>query len=137
MDGVDHQMHPFITPAMNSVPAFKPCWNRSYNLRNEYCRFPDAQEVIQWLQSGITNCSLGSDAIALYCMLSIHRPAQYFEIGAGHSTRFARRAITDGALRTSIICIDPAPRLTVQAVADHVVTSPLESVDLGIFDGLN
>jgi len=79
----------------------------------------------------------GLDAISLYCMLSVHRPAQYFEIGAGHSTRFARRAITDGALRTSITCIDPAPRLSVQAVADHIVTSGLESVDLGLFDSLN
>jgi hypothetical protein len=33
------------------------------------------------------------DAIALYCMLSLYRPARYLEIGAGHSTKFARRAI--------------------------------------------
>src|SRR5260370_33971346 len=38
------------------------------------------------------------DAIALYCTLCLHRPALYVEIGAGHSTRFARRAIRDNAL---------------------------------------
>jgi hypothetical protein len=76
------------------------------------------------------------DAIALYCMLALHRPALYLEIGAGHSTRFARRAITDNALPTSITCIDPSPGVTVEAVADRIITAPLEHTDLNLFNEL-
>jgi hypothetical protein len=77
------------------------------------------------------------DAIALYCMLSLGRPALYVEIGAGHSTRFARRAINDNALPTSIICIDPAPGLNVESVADEIISSKLEDTDPALFGRLN
>jgi len=77
------------------------------------------------------------DAIALYGMLCLERPRRYFEIGAGHSTRFARRAISDHGLQTSITCIDPAPGLPVEAVANRIIRSSLEDIDLGIFEELN
>ncbi|HYR87659.1 MAG TPA: class I SAM-dependent methyltransferase [Terriglobia bacterium] len=77
------------------------------------------------------------DAIALYGMLCLERPRRYFEIGAGHSTRFARRAINDHGLQTSITCIDPAPGLPVEGVANRIISSSLEDVDLGLFDELD
>src|SRR5438105_5758911 len=80
---------------------------------------------------------LALDAVALYCMLSLKRPAQYVEIGAGNSTRFARRAISDNTLWTCTTCIDPAPGLTVEAVADRIITSSLEDTDLELFKKLN
>ena len=77
------------------------------------------------------------DALALYCMLSLYRPAQYLEIGAGHSTKFARRAIIDNALRTSITCIDPAPGVKIAQAADRVIGKPLQEIDLEVFKTLN
>src|SRR5438045_3708754 len=52
----------------------------------------------------------GLDAASLYMFLVGRRPATYLEVGAGHSTRFARRAIERNGLATRIVSIDPAPR---------------------------
>lgn len=50
------------------------------------------------------------DAAALYATIRTRAPSRLVEIGSGHSTRFAARAVADGGLATSISCIDPAPR---------------------------
>ena len=50
------------------------------------------------------------DAAALYALIRGRRPARVVEIGSGHSTRFAARAVTDGGLGTTITAIDPRPR---------------------------
>ena len=76
------------------------------------------------------------DALALYGFLSTTDPRTYLEIGSGYSTRFARRAIDDGKLRTKIVSIDPQPRADIDAICDRVIRSPLEAVDLAIFDQL-
>ncbi len=52
----------------------------------------------------------GLDAAMLYAQIRARRPARIIEIGCGHSTRFAARAIADGALATRLIAIDPEPR---------------------------
>jgi len=44
---------------------------------------------------------------ALFWKLS---PRVYFEIGLGHSIKFARHAIKLGGLQTKVISIDPDPR---------------------------
>lgn len=74
------------------------------------------------------------DAIALYSFLASTRPNLYIEIGSGNSTKFARRAITDHNLATKIISIDPSPRAEIDDISDEVIRSPLESIDLRIFD---
>lgn len=76
------------------------------------------------------------DAIALYGLLGIRRPARYFEIGSGNSTKFARRAVRDLALDTRIISLDPSPRAEVDALCDRVIRRPLEDVDTVLFDEL-
>ena len=78
----------------------------------------------------------GIDAIALYGLLGILQPRQILEVGSGNSTRYARRAIRDLGLNTRIVSIDPMPRVEVDALCDEVVRSPLEDVDLSIFDSL-
>ncbi len=50
------------------------------------------------------------DAAVLYALIRRHRPARIFEVGCGHSTRFAARAVADEGLETEIRCFDPAPR---------------------------
>jgi predicted O-methyltransferase YrrM len=54
------------------------------------------------------------DAAAAYAIVRRTRPHCIIEVGSGHSTRFLARAITDGDLATSLICIDPAPRASLE-----------------------
>ena len=77
------------------------------------------------------------DALALYCIISLMKPTHYFEIGSGNSTKFARKAIDDHKLATDIICIDPKPRVQIKDIADRIIYSSLESVDISIFQKLN
>ena len=76
------------------------------------------------------------DAIALYGILASRNPARYVEIGSGHSTRFARKAVRDFDLRTRITSIDPVPRAEVNDICDEVIRQPLESTDLEVMSKL-
>jgi Methyltransferase domain len=76
------------------------------------------------------------DAAALSCFLLGTNPTTYLEVGSGFSTRFARKAISHGSLKTKLISIDPQPRSEINALCDHVVRSPLETVDLSSFKSL-
>lgn len=58
----------------------------------------------------------GLDAAMLYAQIRQRRPARVVEIGSGHSTRFAARAIADGNLATRLIAIDPEPRADLKAL---------------------
>lgn len=71
----------------------------------------------------------GLDAAALYALIRARRPARYHEVGSGHSTLFAARAIRDGQLPTHILSVDPQPRAEVDLVCDEVVRAPLEGAD--------
>ena len=51
----------------------------------------------------------------------MRRPRRFIEIGSGNSTKFARRAIRDHWLNTSIVSIDPFPRSEIDAICDEVV----------------
>src|SRR5262249_24980228 len=76
------------------------------------------------------------DSTSLYWFLAKNNPERYFEIGSGNSTRFARRAINDHALRTRITSIDPEPRSEVANISDCNIRTPLEDLDLSIFSEL-
>jgi hypothetical protein len=78
----------------------------------------------------------GLDAVALYHFLVDRRPARYVEVGSGHSTRFARRAITDVGSPTTITSIDPAPRAEIEALCDTVHRSRLQEAPLELFGAL-
>jgi Methyltransferase domain len=72
----------------------------------------------------------GLDAISLYAYLATRNPRTYFEIGSGHSTRFARQAIRDNGLRTRIISVDPEPRASVDTICDELHRMRIEDLDL-------
>jgi Methyltransferase domain len=78
----------------------------------------------------------GIDAVALYHFLVDRRPARYVEIGSGHSTRFARRAIADTGSPTTITSIDPAPRAEIEGLCDTVHRCALQDAPLEIFGEL-
>jgi hypothetical protein len=76
------------------------------------------------------------DAVALIGMLVSNAPARYLEIGSGNSTKFARFAIENARLTTSIISSDPQPRAAIDALCDKVIRERLENCDISIFDQL-
>jgi hypothetical protein len=76
------------------------------------------------------------DALVQCAALKRRNPAVYLEIGSGFSTRFARRAIADFALRTRIVSIDPHPRDKVDDLCDEVLRQRLEEVDPALFERL-
>jgi predicted O-methyltransferase YrrM len=78
----------------------------------------------------------GLDAASLYALIRMYRPRLYIEIGSGHSTRFARRAIQDEKINTTIVSIDPAPGIGIQKLADRIIQKPVEDMDLGVFESL-
>jgi hypothetical protein len=78
----------------------------------------------------------GLDAVALYGLISRYQPRQYFEIGVGNSTKWAKQAINDHHLATSITAIDPFPMPGVTAICDKLIQQPLEQIELELFDQL-
>lgn len=78
----------------------------------------------------------GLDALSLYCLIGLHKPSRYIEIGSGNSTKFARKSIVDNDLSTRIISIDPKPRVEIDAITDRVIRLPLEEINIGLFDCL-
>ena len=75
----------------------------------------------------------GMDAIAMYGFLRSLAPQTFMEIGSGHSTRFARRAVRDGKLSTKIVSIDPYPRAEIDRLCDEIVRAPVEEIDHTVF----
>jgi hypothetical protein len=76
------------------------------------------------------------DAISLYGLLAINNPRLYVEIGSGNSTMFARQAIHDHQLRTSIVSIDPFPRANIDSICDRIIRSACEDVPADFFESL-
>ena len=70
------------------------------------------------------------DAAMLYTLVAHHRPATYFEVGSGNSTKFVRRAIRDHGLSTRIVSIDPQPRAEVDNICDEVIRARIEETDI-------
>lgn len=108
-------------------------------LKNNLCEIPvyadeDAPDsgIPHWDNAWLP----GLDAASLYSMITNGKPSTYLEIGSGHSTRFARRAVEDCDAQCRIISIDPKPRASIDAICDEVHRSPLENIDLSVFDSL-
>lgn len=74
------------------------------------------------------------DAAAAYAIVRRERPSRIVEIGSGHSTRFMARAVSDGALETRIICIDPAPRAPLRHLGIEHVPALLRDADPLVFE---
>ncbi|OQY60180.1 MAG: hypothetical protein B6245_02925 [Desulfobacteraceae bacterium 4572_88] len=77
------------------------------------------------------------DAIALFGMISVKKPAIYLEIGGGHSTRFAAEAVKRNSPSTRIISLDPRPRAEIDGLCDTMIRKPLEECDMALFDELS
>jgi hypothetical protein len=67
------------------------------------------------------------DMVALYGMIRETRPERYVEIGCGVSSRVALAAVSDGGLRTKMVCVDPSPRVDLPASGMEHLPRKLES----------
>ena len=74
----------------------------------------------------------GLDIIGIYTLLSHFKPKKYIEIGSGNSTKVAYKAKKEQELSTSIISIDPMPRAEIDHLADQIIRSPFENLDLAM-----
>jgi predicted O-methyltransferase YrrM len=74
------------------------------------------------------------DGAALMYFVLSREPKIYLEVGSGHSTKYVKAAISAASLPTRMISIDPHPRLEIDELCDEVVRSPLEDVELSVFD---
>jgi predicted O-methyltransferase YrrM len=79
------------------------------------------------------------DAAAAYALVRRAQPRRIVEVGSGHSTRFLARAIADGGLATSLTCIDPAPRASLESLAitwlPHLVQDAPQTCFTGLAPG--
>ena len=75
-----------------------------------------------------------SDAALYYTLLRRFRPARVVEVGAGHSTRLAAKALADNG-SGKILCIDPnAPAwLAALGASLEVIASPVQEAPDGTF----
>jgi predicted O-methyltransferase YrrM len=71
------------------------------------------------------------DAEIYAAMIQDHRPANILEIGAGYSTRIARRALDLAGDGGRITVIDPEPRTDVRESADAILLQRLETIEVG------
>ena len=98
--------------------------------RSDFAGFPDTAEAAggeYFLRNGWFE---SIDAEVLYSVIRHFRPRTILEIGSGHSSRLARRAIDDGQLGTRLVCLDPSPRVEVRSCADEHIQSAVEDLPL-------
>jgi hypothetical protein len=73
------------------------------------------------------------DSAAIYSLIRSQKPAVYFEVGSGTSTKFARQAITDGGLSTRLISVDPYPRAEIDGICDEAIRQKFEDLDAHVY----
>jgi Methyltransferase domain len=112
---------------LKSIIGYKDCLIKIPLIKNN-----QATDEPSWVNPSIPFL----DSATLYTFLSSYNPRRYYEIGSGNSTKFARQAIKDQKLRTTITSIDPDPRAVIDRICDTCIRKPVENVDPGLFDEL-
>lgn len=120
----------------NEREAYKRTLKRFLAFKHDLLQIPLRSPPTSYEPCWINGWLPGLDAVVLYSLLRQNRPKRYFEVGSGFSTKFARRAIRDGGLPTSITAIDPTPREDINSVSDALIRNFLEKVDVRMFNQL-
>jgi hypothetical protein len=136
--GGDLPRHSHLYDRINrNRPTYEAWLNEFVALKQELAQISLDHDPLQPEQPSWDNDWFsGLDAVALYGILAKHNPHRYYEIGSGFSTKFARRAVEDLGLRTSILSIDPFPRDEIDDICDEIIRKPLENTDIGLFEEL-
>jgi len=69
------------------------------------------------------------DAEVAYALIRELKPSRIVEVGSGSSSWLMRQAISDGALATELVCIDPAPRRSVIGAAHRFLEQRVECLE--------
>jgi hypothetical protein len=127
------QLYAMLQSQHAEFSALLETFGQHHTLLNSISKRLDADGTIPfWQNDWFENL----DAVALVGMLASKKPKQYFEIGSGNSTKFARYVVGIRKLPTIILSVDPEPRATIDSLCDEVIRSGLEYCDLTIFDRL-
>ncbi len=110
--GVDKPRHPQLQRILDSKrSAYEENLEILLNHQEAYARIPLSRSEEGLAGPVLVNDWMPAlDSLALYAFLREFNPKRYYEIGSGNSTKFARRAIRDGGLRTRLVSLDPYPR---------------------------
>lgn len=76
------------------------------------------------------------DAAVAYVMVRDTPPERIIEVGSGHSTRFLAQALRDGDAQADQLCIDPAPRASLDGLPVRWEKTVLSDEHLPQFDAL-
>jgi predicted O-methyltransferase YrrM len=92
------------------------------------------------LRPTFDNLAFGpGDAELLYSMIRERKPKRVIEVGSGHSTRFAARALdrnrTEGVVAQHI-CVEPYESPWLEQLGVEVLREPVESIGLSLFRSL-
>jgi len=134
--GYGHAVHPGIAALLaDSRQEYAELLDRLESHRQDFAGIaldPTGNDEPNWRNPYFSLL----DAAGLFGLVADTRPRLYMEIGGGHSTRFARRAIRQHDTGTTIVSIDPQPRVEIRRLADEVVPLPLEELPASFFDRL-
>jgi predicted O-methyltransferase YrrM len=70
------------------------------------------------------------DGACIYSFVAHFKPDKIIEIGSGNSTVFMTRAIADHGLPTTMVCIDPQPRIAIDTLPVQIVRRALSIDDV-------
>ncbi len=108
---VEPRAYPALEPEFAAaVPAFDTMLRDIEALAPDILALADRERAPRFDQDWFP----GLDALAAYAIIRRRRPRRIVEIGSGHSTRFMAAAIQDGDDHTTLTCIDPAPRASIE-----------------------
>ena len=119
----------------SEIKSFSSLLNDFQKYENHFASIPYEQSspsLPHWNNNWFSTL----DAAALMYFALSRTPRTYLEIGSGYSTKFLKFIIASAALPTCVISIDPQPRSEIDALCDEVIRSPLEDLELSIFDRL-
>jgi hypothetical protein len=94
---------------LRSDPAINTAGDGGYRLHNGQYPTPDAEVYA--------------------AMICDRQPRRIVEVGAGYSTRIARRAIEYGSPGSELIVVDPEPRASVAQLVDRIHRTRVETLD--------
>jgi hypothetical protein len=150
----DHYFEPLFDPRhlrqplqqSRHLPNIK--WNVPGQLRllNSFCY---GRELAAMPASGgdaypfdFDNSAFGSgDAEFLYSMIRLKKPARIFEIGSGHSTRMAIKALRENRRENPLykcrhVCIEPYEQPWLEESGVRVIRQRVEELELSFFSEL-
>jgi hypothetical protein len=78
----------------------------------------------------------GNDARAAWALTALMHPRLIAEIGSGNSTKFFRHSIRCNGLSTRLVCVDPAPRAEISAIADEIHYETVQRTNPDVFSAL-